>query len=159
MSTNLNPMERLSNIAAQMEAEKAANEAKVIPAVSLEGFTFTLAKFEFAPKWVDTVDKATGEVKKEKVKGEFIVSDDGTCVKSILSLIVTDKEGHSTSASNPFRKYLDVPIDDAAALNAHVGKVIELVNPRIVFREMGKKDDKYGGMVSKLDFTFDGYKL
>lgn len=131
------------------------------PHVALEGFSFRLLNIEPNHKWV-----ATGEVKpdgtmKYAQDPDMIIDETGERAQMVVELQLITPDGLTTSAVAPFvdrRHYFDV--EKTRALIAAVGSNVELVNPRIEFKESSTTNSNgFSKIETKMYFAFDDIEV
>lgn len=133
---------------------------KLYPSVALDAFRFTLVGVEPYREWVDSGQKKPDGSPKLVRSDRLIYDETGERVRCIVSLTLTSTDGLSTSASAPFvdrSHYLDeATVRTLLELRGHE---VGLIKPRIEFREKGKKDDRFRGIETRLEFVFDGFAI
>ena len=139
---------------------EAGKKTKLYPSVAADAIRATLVAIEPYHEWVETGEVGEDGKPKRKQSDALVIDESGERLRCVLSLVLTDESGLSTSASAPFRDqshYFDM--DTVKALMSSVGKPIKLTNARIEFRESGKRDSRWGGIETRLAFAFDGVEV
>lgn len=132
------------------------NAPRIYPSVDLDRCTFTLVGIEPYRDWVDS-----GQVKEDgtpkRVQSDQLTYDEsGERVRVVLSFVLTDEHGMSTSAAAPLVErthYLDA--DTVSALMKRRGSTVTLTRPRIELREQGQRDSRWGRIETRMVFAFD----
>lgn len=154
-SNNVTSFAELAQAAAAKKKETAAQQ---LPYVSMGDCSFELLGVDFQYRWTEEVEKATGKTKKKRTN-DLELSDDGTQARIKVQFVVTDAHGHSTSRKAPFTGYAWATNEQVGKLLESINDTVQLVNPRIVLKDVGKADDKFKGVETKLSFAFDGFDL
>lgn len=136
------------------------NAPRIYPSVDMDACTFTLVGIEPYHEWVDTGQVKEDGTPKRTQSHELTYDETGERVRVVLSFVLTDEHGMSTSAASPLvdrTHYLDV--DTVSALMERRGQSVTLTRPRIELREQGQRDSRWGRIETRMVFAFDGIEV